>query len=125
MKVALRLLFLVCLLFSLSTAAFSDCLDNGPLGLDIIENKIVFQGEVADTPLFGEYRETMADLESVEFIQSEIVLLGVNNIEAGYGSQNRVYNFIQETGLDTTIRIRLPPAVLFNISMKNNYSAAG
>lgn len=43
----LRLLLLVALLFSLSIAAYSECLYNGSFDLAFTENKIVVEGEVA------------------------------------------------------------------------------
>jgi hypothetical protein len=101
----LIVLFLMAFLFSSSVAAFGVCPDNGLSGLAFIESKIVMsKGEVT-----ARGRETTADFYSTGFIQSESLLLSSNNIEAGYGSRNREYNFIHEIGLDTVIRIRLPP----------------
>jgi hypothetical protein len=110
MKTGFRLLFLISFLFSLSVAAFSDCLNNEPFGLVSFESKIIVGEEVVKADLRDVYLyERSTDVMSVEFIQSGTILLSVNNIEAGYGSQTREFNFVTESGLDATIRIRLPP----------------
>lgn len=66
-KVRLSMLFLICFLLTLSVAAFSEGLDNEPLGLDLTEGKIYIQEE-----LTGQVSgETLTEFISVELSQPD------------------------------------------------------
>ena len=93
------MLLVLCLLFSFAPAAFGACPDNGIPFAGMTEDKIFSGEEVA----ISVDCENVADVQSVESIQCEIILLSVYN-RIGDGSQDRKYNYVTETGL-----ARLPP----------------